>query len=221
MSLRRGLRGRARVDFCQASQSAVAVFMSESLKIIVADDEVDMRDFYRSILSGLGHTVVAVAETGQELVDACAAETPELIITDIRMPDLDGLDALREITRAGRPVPAIVVSGFHDEEFIQRAQQECVLAYLVKPVRASDLEPAIKLARQRFREMQALQQQADDLRQALEDRKQIERAKGILMDRSGMSESEAFKRLQKLSNDRNQKLVEIARAIITAEEAFA
>ena len=195
--------------------------MSEALRIIVADDEVDMRDFYQAILAGLGHTVAAVAETGRELVDAVVAEKPDLIITDIRMPDLDGLDALREITRAGGPVPAIVVSGFHDDEFIQRAQQECVLAYLVKPVRASDLEPAIKLARQRFREMQALQQQADDLRQALDDRKQIERAKGILMDRSGLSESEAFKRLQKLSNDRNQKLVEIARAIITAEEAFA
>ncbi len=176
--------------------------MSEALRIIVADDEVDMRDFYQAILAGLGHTVAAVAETGRELVDAVVAEKPDLIITDIRMPDLDGLDALREITRAGHPVPAIVVSGFHDDEFIQRAQQECVLAYLVKPVRA-------------------LQQQADDLRQALDDRKQIERAKGILMDRSGLSESEAFKRLQKLSNDRNQKLVEIARAIITAEEAFA
>ena len=195
--------------------------MGEPLRIIVADDEVDMRDFYQSILAGLGHTVVAAAETGRELVDACVEDPPDLVITDIRMPDLDGLEALREITRAGKSVPAIVVSGFHDEEFIERAQQECVLAYLVKPVRASDLEPAIKLARQRFREMQALQQQADDLRRALDDRKQIERAKGILMDRSGLSESEAFKRLQKLSNDRNQKLVEIARAIITAEEAFA
>ena len=180
-----------------------------------------MRDFYQSILASLGHTVLVVAGTGRELVEACTEQPPDLVITDIRMPDLDGLEALREITRAGLSVPAIIVSGFHDDEFIQRAQQECVLAYLVKPVRASDLEPAIKLVRQRFREMQALQQQAADLQQALDDRKLIERAKGILMDRSGLSESDAFKRLQKLSNDRNQKLVEIARAIITAEEAFA
>lgn len=195
--------------------------MTEALRILVADDEVDMQDFYRSILSNLGHTVVAVATTGRELVEACAQEIPDLIVTDIRMPELDGLAAISEITRTFQPVPAIIVSAFHDEEFIQRAQQECVLAYLVKPIRASDLEPAITLARQRFREMHALQQQADSLREALEDRKYIERAKGILMERSGLSEGNAFRRLQKLSNDKNIKLAEIARSIITAEEAFS
>lgn len=193
----------------------------QCLRIAVADDEVDMQDFYRAILGNLGHEVIAVAGSGRELVDMCQQHSPDLIITDIRMPELDGLDAVREITVAQGPVPAIVVSGFHDDDFIKRAQQECVLAYLVKPVRASDLEPAIRLARQRFREMQALQQQSDNLRQALEDRKLIERAKGILMDRSGLSESDAFRRLQKLSNDRNEKLAMIARSIVTADEAFS
>lgn len=192
-----------------------------SLRITVADDEPDMQDFYRAILSSLGHEVVAVAATGRELVEACHNELPDLIITDIRMPELDGLDAVREITVSQQPVPAIIVSGFHDNEYIERAQQGCVLAYLVKPVRASDLQPAIRLARQRFREMQALQQQSDNLQQTLEDRKLIERAKGILMDRSGLSEADAFRRLQKLSNDRNEKLASIAQLIVTAEEAFA
>ena len=194
--------------------------MSESLRIVAADDEVNMRDFYRTILTRQGHQVIGIAENGRELVELCREHRPDLVVTDIRMPELDGLDAVREISRES-PVPAIVVSAYHDEEFLERARAESILAYLVKPIRATDLEPAIVLARQRFREFQALQQQAEDLRQTLEDRKLIERAKGVLMNRAGLSEQDSFRRLQRLSNDRNVKLVEIARSIVTAEEAIS
>jgi len=190
-----------------------------SLKIAVADDEPDMRDFFRKVLSHLGHEVVAVAENGAELIRFCCELQPELIITDIVMPGVDGLEALREICRE-QPIPAIIVSGHTDNEKIQRAQKEQVLAYLVKPIKKDDLEPAISLAMQRYKEFQALHQQADDLRQALEDRKFIERAKGILMKRASLDEPNAFRRLQTLSSEKNRKMVEIARMIVEADEAL-
>jgi len=191
-----------------------------SLKIAVADDEVDMRDFLSRILPHLGHEVVAVAETGVELVEKCRETSPDLVITDIEMPEMDGVDAIREICR-DRPVPTIVVSAHHEEDCIDRALRQQILAYLVKPIKKSDLQPAIALAMQRYREFQALHQQAADLHQALEDRKLIERAKGILMSRAKLSEPDAFRRLQLLSSEKNLKMVEIARSIVTAEEAFA
>jgi two-component system, response regulator PdtaR len=191
----------------------------QPLRIAVADDEPDMRDYFRKVLSHLGHEVVAVAENGAELVKLCSESQPDLIITDIAMPEMDGLEALREISRE-TPTPAILVSAHHDGEHIARASKEQVLAYLVKPIKKDDLAPAIALAMQRYREFQALHQQAADLRQALEDRKLIERAKGILMTRAGLDEPSAFRRLQKLSSDRNQKMVELARTIVDAEEVL-
>jgi response regulator NasT len=135
------------------------------------------------------------------------------------MPDMDGIDASTAICRDA-PVPVILVSGYHEPELIERALADHVLAYLIKPIKQADLETAIALAMRRFREFQALHQQADDLRQALEDRKLIERAKGVLMKRAGLEEADAFRRLQKLSSDKNQKMVQIARTIITADEAM-
>ena len=193
--------------------------MNQTLRIAVAEDEADMRDFYRKILPHLGHEVVSVAENGRQLVEQCREQPPDLIITDIRMPEMDGLDAIREIGKE-RQVPVILVSAHHDAEFVERACQDTVLAYLVKPIKVCDLEPAIGLAMRRFAEFQALQKQAGDLQQALEARKLIERAKGILMKRGGLDEQTAFRRLQRLSSNKNLKLVEIAKTILTAEEAF-
>ena len=190
------------------------------LRIAIADDEPDMRDFFVKILRHLGHEVAIVAANGAELVRLCREAPPELIITDIAMPELDGLAAVREICRE-RPLPVILVSGHHDDELIQRALHEQVLAYLVKPITRDQLQPAIALAMRRYREFEALRHQAHDLRQALEDRKVIERAKGVLMTRGGLTEPDAFRRLQKLSSEKNQKMAEIARMIVTTEEALA
>jgi response regulator NasT len=133
------------------------------------------------------------------------------------MPDMDGIDAADEIYRFAA-IPVILVSAFHDDDLIQRASSKHVLAYLVKPVKESDLGPAITVAMQRFREFQELREEAQDLKQALEDRKMVERAKGIVMKRTGLSEPDAFRRLQKLASSKSQKLVEVARIIVTAEE---
>lgn len=191
-----------------------------SLRIAVADDESDMRDYLQETLAALGHRVVVAAADGAELLAACRELKPDLVITDIRMPRLDGIEASVALC-VDQPIPVILVSAYHDDELIERAVRDHVLAYLVKPIKQADLETAMALAMRRFREFQALQQQATDLRQALEDRKLIERAKGILMKRAALDEPDAFRRLQKLSSDKNQKMVEIARMIITAEEAMA
>jgi len=193
--------------------------MSRALRIAVADDEVDMRDYFRKILPLLGHEVVAAAENGRQLVEQCRALRPDLVITDIKMPDMDGIDAAAQIYRDG-PIPVILVSAYHDAEFIRRAEADHILAYLVKPIKQADLEPAIGLAIRRFEQFQALRKEAADLKQALEDRKVIERAKGILMKKANLGEHDAFRRLQKLASDKNRKLVEIAHMILTAEEAF-
>jgi response regulator NasT len=193
--------------------------MDRSLRIAVADDEPDMRDYYQTILPRLGHTVVAVAETGRELVEKCGETAPDLVITDIRMPEMDGIDAAETI-RETRPLPVILVSAYNDEDLIRRAEADHILAYLIKPIKQSELVPAIALAMKRFEQFEELRREADGYRQALEDRKVIERAKGALMKRSGLAEDEAFRRLQKVASQRNQKLVAVARAVLTAEEAL-
>jgi response regulator NasT len=193
--------------------------MNRSLKIVVADDELDMRDYLQQVLPLLGHQVVGVARDGRELVDLCVATHPDLVITDIKMPDMDGIDAAQQIYR-NAAIPVILVSAHHDHDFIRRAEADHIMAYLVKPIKQSDLEPAIAIAIRRFEQFQALRKETADLKQALEDRKVIERSKGILMQKAGLDENDAFRRLQRLASDRNKKLVEIAHMILTAEEAL-
>lgn len=193
--------------------------MNRSLRIAVAEDEVLMQKYLEETLTLLGFQVICLAGTGKELIEQCKQQRPDLVITDIRLPDMDGLSAV-SVVYANEPVPIIVISAFHDPELIERAERNHVLAYLVKPIKQEDLEPSIAIAMSRFQEFRTMRQETDNLRQALEDRKLIERAKGLLMKRAGIDEPEAFRRLQKLSRDRNQKLVEIAQIILTAEEAF-
>lgn len=193
--------------------------MSRPLRIAIADDELDMREYLQTILPSFGHTVVAVAENGEELVAKCRETRPDLVIADIKMPGMDGIEASQRIYR-DFPVPVILVSAYHDRELVERAEDDHILAFLVKPIKQADLEPAISIATRRFEQFQALRNEASDLRQALEDRKQIEKAKGLLMKRAGLDENEAFRRLQRMASERNRKLAEIAVMILTAEEAF-
>ncbi len=193
--------------------------MSQALRIAVADDEQDMRDYFAKILPRLGHQVVAVAENGAELLRLCKSAHPDLVITDIKMPDMDGIDAAIKIYQE-EPVPVILVSAYHDPALIQRAEADHVMGYLVKPIKQADLEPVIALAVRRFEQFRQLRKETADLRQALEDRKLIERAKGILMKRASLEEDGAFRRLQKLASEKNLKLAEAARLIVTVDEAF-
>jgi AmiR/NasT family two-component response regulator len=176
--------------------------MTRSLRIAIAEDEPDLRDYFQRILPRLGHEVVAAVGNGRDLVEQCRSLQPDLVITDIKMPHMDGIEAAAQISRQ-HAVPVILVS-----------------AYLVKPIKQADLEPAIAIAMRRFEQFRALHKEAADLRQALEDRKVVERAKGILMKRIELDEEQAFRRLQKLASDKNQKLAGIAQMIVTAEEAL-
>jgi response regulator NasT len=193
--------------------------MTRALRIAVADDEPDMRDYFRKILPRLGHQVVAVAVDGRDLIRQCRDTKPDLVITDIKMPDMDGIDAATQIYREW-PLPVILVSAYSAPDLIARAEADHILGYLVKPIKQSDLEPAIALAMRRFEQFEELRREAADLRQALQDRKVIERAKGLLMKKAGLDEAESFRRLQKLAMDGNRKMVEVAQMILTAEEAF-
>ncbi len=193
--------------------------MTKPLRIAVADDEQDMRDFFERMLPLCGHQVVAVAETGREFVEHCQALKPDLLITDIKMPDMDGIDAATIICKE-QPVPVILVSAYHDPELIQRAEADYVMAYMVKPIGKADLEPTIALAMRRFRQFEAVRKEAADLRQALADRKVIEQAKGILMKTTSVDEKEAFHRLQQLASEQNKKLIDAANSVIALEKAF-
>jgi response regulator NasT len=193
--------------------------MTRALRIAVADDEPDMQDYFRTILPQLGHQVCAVAGNGTELVQRVRETQPDLVISDVKMPDMDGIDAANQIYQFA-PVPFILVSAYHDAALIERAEADHILAYLVKPIKQSDLEPAISIAIRRFEQFKSLRKEASDLKQALEDRKIIERAKGVLMKKASLDEQSAFRRMQKLASDKNRKLVEIAQMILTAEEAF-
>ena len=193
--------------------------MSVSVRIAVADDEPRMRQFYEEILPVLGHQVVCSAGTGQELLAGCQRFHPDLVITDIKMPDMDGIEAAYHICRA-EPVPVILVSAYDDLKLVSRAGENHIQAYLVKPIKQQDLQPAIIIALRRFEEVRSLLQEATSLRQALHERKLVERAKGVIMKRSGLDEPGAFQTLQKLARDTNRKLIEVAEMFLTVEEAL-
>jgi len=188
----------------------------EPLRILIADDESIRMMSLRKQLAALGHRVVAEASNGEEAVALAAATQPDLAILDIKMPVADGIEAAQRITRA-RPIPIILLTAYNEAELVERAAQANISAYLMKPVAEEDLLPAITLALIRFRQFEALRREVSDLREALEARKVIERAKGILVRRLGLTEEEAFRRLQKQSQDSNRKLAEVAEAIVMAD----
>jgi response regulator NasT len=193
--------------------------MTIELRIAIADDEPLIRRYFAEILPDMGHVVVAVAENGRQLVELCRQTQPDLVISDIRMPLLDGIDAAIEIT-GERPVPIILVSAYHDPDLIERAEATRAMAYLVKPIERADLETAIAIARRRFSQIESLASETADLRRRLEERKLIEQAKGVLMEKAGLTEAEAHRRLQKTACDTNRKLVEVARMVLSAEPAL-
>jgi response regulator NasT len=191
----------------------------KALRIAVADDEKDMREYLEEVMPRLGHEVVASASTGQQLADRCRTAAPDLVITDIKMPDMDGIEVAATIARQ-KPTPVILVSAHHDSELLARLGADYILGYLIKPINEGALKAAIGLAMNRFTQLQAVLKESSDLRQAMEERKLIERAKGIIMKRLRVDEEDAFRRLRKVASDHNHRLVDVGRRVITAEEVF-
>lgn len=186
------------------------------LRVLIADDESLRLMSLREQLEKLGHRVVAEAGDGRSAADLSRELKPDLAILDIKMPELDGI-AAAEVMMSERPLPIILLTAYSEKDLAERAASAHVSAYLMKPVSENDLLPAIALATSRFAEFQSLHKEVDDLREALETRKLVERAKGILMRRLDLTEEEAFRRLQRRSQNENKKLGEIAEAIITAD----
>lgn len=189
----------------------------ESLKAVIAEDEQLTRTIIRARLEKLGHTVVAEAGDGQQAIEAARLHRPDVIIMDIKMPVMDGIEAARSIL-ADTPCAILFLSSFNEQELVEQASETGALAYLMKPFRKEDLAPALEMAVRRYRQIQTQKKEIDDLKETLETRKLIERAKGILMDRHNMSEEEAFKRIHFQARNQNKKMREIAQSIITAAD---
>src|ERR687884_773663 len=163
------------------------------MRILVAEDETIIRLDLRQLLEQAGHEVVAEARDGEEAVALAREYDPDLAIMDVKMPRLDGIEAARRILDE-RPIPIVMLTAYGQEELVSRAVEAGVFGYLVKPFREADLLPAIHTARARHEELSALREEAESLSEALAARKAIERAKGLLMEKEGLSEAEAFAR---------------------------
>lgn len=190
--------------------------MTAPLRVVIADDEAVIRLGLRAMLEDQGYQVVGEAGDGRRLLDLVGKLRPDLVFLDIKMPQLDGLAAARSLL-ADRTVPVIILTAYADREFVRQAREAGVLAYLVKPVRESDLRPAVEMAIGRFREIQTLREEIGDLEETLRTRKVVERAKGILMRRYGLDEAEAFARIQKQARDARKTMREVADAIVESD----
>jgi two-component system, response regulator PdtaR len=186
-------------------------------RILIAEDNDLVSLTLEEQLKGLGYDVIGIARTGVEAVDLAARLSPDLILMDIRMPEIDGTEAAMRINQQ-RSVPIIMLTAYTDKDTVRKAEIAGVLGYLVKPISENDLPPAINIAMARFRELQTLRSEVHDLQESLEARKVIERAKGILMQRLGLSERDAYERLRQRARDKRAKMKDIAQAIIEAEE---
>ncbi len=183
------------------------------MRVLVAEDETIIRLDVRALLERAGHLVVAKARDGLEAVALAAEHEPDLIVMDVRMPHLDGIEAARAIT-AARAVPIVMLTAYSESDLVARASEAGAFGYLVKPFREVDLLPAIDTARARFDELAALRVEAASLQEALASRKAVERAKGILMQREGIDEAEAFRRIRAASQKTGRTMRVVADALI-------
>ncbi|MGB9767751.1 MULTISPECIES: ANTAR domain-containing response regulator [Dictyoglomus] len=189
----------------------------KTVRVLIAEDEPIVRMDLKELLESQGYEVVGEASDGKIAIELARKLKPDVIIMDIRMPNLDGIEAAKILTQE-EIAPIIFLTAYSDRELVEKAKEVGVVAYIVKPFKESDLFPAIEIAIARFKEFQLLRKEVEDLKDALETRKLVDRAKGILMDREGLKEHEAFRLIQKASMDKRKPMKEIAQAIILAYE---
>ena len=190
----------------------------ERTRIVIADDESIIRMDLREMLSNLGYLVIGEVGDGLSAVNLSRELRPDLVIMDIKMPDMDGIEAARILTEA-KIAPVLLLTAYSQRELVTRAREAGVVGYLVKPFQESDLVPAIEVALARFAEFNALEKEVGDLQEALETRKLVDRAKCILMDSQDLAEADAFRKIQKMSMNTRKPMKEVAEAIILAHEA--
>lgn len=187
-------------------------------RILVAEDEAISRMDLREMLENLGYAVVGEAGDGVAAVNLARALKPDLVIMDIKMPGLDGISAAESLHQE-QLTPVLLLTAYSDREFVDRAVDAGVMGYLVKPFAEQQLKPAIEVALERWREVRQIQHDLEQTQDQLETRKLVERAKGVLMDSQNLKETEAFRRIQRLSMNSRKSMREVAEAILLAHEA--
>ena len=187
-----------------------------NLRVLIADDDPIIRLDLKQMLENLEYEVVAEAGDGQQALQMARETKPDICILDIKMPVMDGIEAVSIITEESI-APTILLTAYSDKELVDRAKDAGVFAYLVKPFKPSDLPPAIEVARSRYEQNTALNKEVSSLEEKLESRKLIDRAKGILMTEHGLNESEAYRRIQLQSMNLRKTMKEVAEAIILAK----
>lgn len=190
----------------------------ERTRVIIADDESVIRADLREMLTNLNYLVVGEAGDGKSAVNLAREIKPDVVIMDVKMPDMDGIEAAKILT-GERVAPVLLLTAYSQRDLVDRAKEAGVVGYLVKPFREQEVVPAIEIALARFHEFSELEKQIGDLKETLETRKLVDRAKGILMDSQGLTEQEAFRKIQKMSMNTRKPMKEIAEAIVLAQEA--
>jgi len=192
----------------------------KNINILIVDDESLIRMDLKEILQENGYNVIGEAKDGREALDFFEKFTPDLLILDIKMPELDGLETLKLLNNSDEfpRVPVIMLTAYSQPELIEKAVGLGVFAYIVKPIKESDLLPAIEITIARANEMNFIQQEVGKLKETLEIRKIVEKAKGILMTGYSLNEAEAFRKMQKLSMDTRRPMKEVAEEIIVQFE---
>jgi len=186
-------------------------------RVIIADDESLIRLDIKEMLTTLGYLVVGEAGDGVSAVNQARELRPDLVIMDIKMPGMDGIAAAKVLTEE-KVAPVLLLTAFSQQDLVERAKEAGVVGYIVKPFREAELVPAIEIALARFQEFQALEKETADLKETLETRKLVDRAKGLLMDTQGLTEAEAFRKIQKLSMNTRKPMKEIAEAILLTHQ---
>jgi response regulator NasT len=186
------------------------------MRVLIAEDEALIRMDLREMLEEEGHEVVGEARDGAEAIALARSARPDIVFMDVKMPNVDGIAAAQAIS-AESIAPVVMLTAFSQASLVEEAAKAGAMGYVVKPFSRNDLVPAMQVAASRYAELAALEHQVGDLNERLETRKLLDRAKGILMA-AGLTEPEAFKRLQKLAMDKRKSLREVAEALITAEE---
>ena len=187
--------------------------MVNQLRLVIADDESIIRMNLRETLVGLGYLVVGDAGDGVSAIHLARELRPDLVIMDIKMPKLDGIAAAKVLTEENI-APVLLLTAYSDRELVERARDAGVVNYIVKPFREAELLPAIEIALARFAEFNSIATELGDLKDTMETRKLVERAKGVLMDTQGLKEQDAFRKIQQLSMNTRKSMREIAQAIL-------
>lgn len=203
----------------EVSMSDSQQLLHRPVRVIAADGDSDACHFYLEQIPALGHHLLAVVHSGRELLERCVSLPIDVLIVEAHLPDGDGVQAAMRFCER-QVVPVVLTAAGADASSLENALRDHVFAYVSKPLRLIDLAASLLLAVRRFELQQALRREVDQLRETLEGRKLIERAKAVVMRRLGVNEEEALKRLRKLSGEQNRKLSEVAWAILTAEEAL-